>query len=162
MKRSAVVALIGVAVLAGLGYMYWSGIATRSSGALMLRPDDARTLALGRQVYQERCAACHGAKLEGQADWRRRGADGLLPAPPHDAQGHTWHHPDETLFRITKFGVAKVANSKDYATSMPIYEGVLSDEQIVAVLSWIKSQWPPDIRARHDQMNQRARAAPAP
>jgi mono/diheme cytochrome c family protein len=160
MKQGTVAAVIGVAVLAGLGYMFWSGAATRSRGAVTLQPDDAQTLALGKQVYQARCAACHGVKLEGQANWRQRGADGLLPAPPHDAQGHTWHHPDEALFRITKFGVAKVANSKDYATSMPIYEGVLSDDQIVAVLSWIKSQWPADIRARHDQMNQRARSAP--
>ena len=28
---------------------------------------------------------------------------------------------------------------------MPIYGGVLSDDEIVAVLSWIKAQWPPEI-----------------
>jgi len=36
---------------------------------------------------------------------------------------------------------------------MPVYEGVLSDEEIVAVLSWIKAQWPADIQARHDELN---------
>ena len=80
-------------------------------------------------------------------------ADGRLPAPPHDAFGHTWHHPDDTLVRITKFGVAKAANLASYESSMPAYEGVLSDDEIVAALSWIKSQWPASIRVKHDEMN---------
>jgi mono/diheme cytochrome c family protein len=121
--------------------------------ALALRPGDARIVAQGERIYTERCASCHGARLEGQPNWRTRGPDGLLPAPPHDASGHTWHHPDELLFRITKFGVAKAANLTDYKSAMPVYEGVLSDEEIVAVLSWIKSRWPASIREKHDQMN---------
>ena len=78
------------------------------------------------------------------------------PAPPHDASGHTWHHPDEVLFRITKYGVAKAANLKNYESAMPAYEDRLSDEEIVAVLSWIKSTWPPEIRARVDRVNAEA------
>jgi mono/diheme cytochrome c family protein len=50
----------------------------------------ARNLERGRVVHVEHCAACHGAHLEGQPDWQVRGPDGLLPAPPHDASGHTW------------------------------------------------------------------------
>ena len=69
---------------------------------VQLRPDDAAVTALGQRVYAAQCAACHGAGLEGQPNWRERGPDGRLPAPPHDASGHTWHHPDELLFRITK------------------------------------------------------------
>ncbi|MCC2634961.1 MAG: cytochrome c, partial [Ramlibacter sp.] len=37
--------------------------------------------------------------------------------------------------------------------TMPAYEGVLSDAEIVAVLSYIKSQWPADIRRKHDELN---------
>ena len=118
-----------------------------------LLPDDAATVALGRKVYDAQCAACHGAQLQGQPNWRERDAAGRLPAPPHDAKGHTWHHPDEVLFRITKLGVAKAANLKDYVSAMPVYEGVLSDAEIVAVLSYIKSQWPADIRRKHDELN---------
>jgi len=117
-------------------------------------PKDAQQVALGRRLYGLYCASCHGADLEGQADWRSRKPDGRLPAPPHDASGHTWHHTDEVLFNITKHGVAKVAGLKDYQSAMPAYEGVLGDEQIVAVLSWIKAQWPPDVRAKHDQINE--------
>ena len=120
---------------------------------VQLRPDDAAVTALGQQVYTARCAACHGARLEGQPHWRERGPDGRLPAPPHDASGHTWHHPDELLFRITKHGVAKAANLKDYVSAMPAYDGVLSDAEIVAALSWIKAQWPAYIRVRHDELN---------
>jgi mono/diheme cytochrome c family protein len=160
MKRRTVFALAGLALAAGLGWLVFANLPAPPGASRALRPDDPQVLALGRQIYQMRCAACHGARLEGQPNWRERGTDGLLPAPPHDAGGHTWHHSDELLFRITKFGVAKVADLKDYATAMPVYDGVLSDEEIVAVLSWIKSRWPADIRARHDRINQQAGSAP--
>ncbi len=42
---------------------------------------------------------------------------------------------------------------------MPAYDGVLSDAEIVAVLSWIKSRWPPAVRAQHDAVNAQARDA---
>jgi len=157
MKLRATHAVIGLVLLAALA---WLIVGDRFAGlrsATLLRTDDAAVLAQGQGVYVAHCAACHGARLEGQPNWRERGPDGHLPAPPHDASGHTWHHPDEVLIRITKEGVAKVAKLKDYVSAMPVYEGVLSDEEIVAVLSWIKSQWPSDIRAKHDQINQQAR-----
>lgn len=156
MKLRPTPIVIGLALAAGLAFLVVGNPFGGKPAAHALRPDDARLTAQGRQVYQAQCAACHGARLEGQPNWRERGADGRLPAPPHDASGHTWHHPDEMLFRLTKQGVVKVANLKDYVTSMPIFEGVLSDEEIVAVLSWIKSQWPAEVRARHDQINQQA------
>lgn len=124
----------------------------------LLRADDPEVLALGRTIYEQRCAACHGAKLEGQPDWRVRDAAGLLPAPPHDASGHTWHHPDAVLFDITKYGVAKAANLKDYRSAMPAFEGTLTDAQIVAVLSWIKAQWPEEIRKQQEAVDAAAEA----
>ena len=36
---------------------------------------------------------------------------------------------------------------------MPAFEGILHDEEIAAVLSFIKSRWPERIRQRHDEMN---------
>ena len=118
-----------------------------------LATSDAKVLATGQAVYQQHCAACHGVRLEGQPRWRERDASGRLPAPPHDASGHTWHHPDQVLFDITKHGVARTANLKDYQSAMPAYDGVLTDEQIVAVLSWIKAQWPAGIRAKQEEVN---------
>jgi mono/diheme cytochrome c family protein len=122
----------------------------------LLRSGDPQVLAKGKSVYEQHCAACHGARLEGQPNWRVRDAAGLLPAPPHDASGHTWHHPDAVLFDITKYGVAKAANLKDYKSAMPAFEGTLTDAQIVAVLSWIKAQWPEEIRAQQEAVNETA------
>lgn len=121
-----------------------------------LRADEAPVVARGQQVYAKHCAACHGARLEGQPNWRTRDPSGRLPAPPHDASGHTWHHPDDVLFRITKYGVARAANLKDYDSAMPAYEGVLSDEEIVAVLSFIKAQWPARNRKAQEEVNAQA------
>jgi mono/diheme cytochrome c family protein len=121
-----------------------------------LRPDDAQVVQRGAQVYLARCASCHGATLEGQPNWRERGADGRLPAPPHDESGHTWHHADDVLIALTKEGVARAAGLPGYATNMPAFVDSLSDADIVAVLSWIKSRWSPETRAQHDAINQQA------
>jgi mono/diheme cytochrome c family protein len=40
---------------------------------------------------------------------------------------------------------------------MPAFAGVLSDAEIAAVLSWIKSQWPPEIRRHQEEMNDAVR-----
>jgi hypothetical protein len=36
---------------------------------------------------------------------------------------------------------------------MPVYDGVLRDDDIIAALSYIKSTWPDDIRQIHDRIN---------
>jgi mono/diheme cytochrome c family protein len=97
-------------------------------------------LAIGRQLYADRCAACHGANLEGQPDWMKRKPDGRLPAPPHDATGHTWHHSDDQLFQIVRDGLSAIVPG--YETDMPAFAGVMTDDEIVAVLDYIKSTWP--------------------
>jgi len=106
-------AAIGAAAVAAF-YVVVGKPWTPGRGAIALQPDDAKVVALGRQVYTKHCAACHGARLEGQPDWRERDAQGRLPAPPHDASGHTWHHTDDVLFRLTKHGLAKVASMPSY------------------------------------------------
>jgi mono/diheme cytochrome c family protein len=63
-----------------------------------------------------------------------------MPAPPHDASGHTWHHKDSDLFTITKRGVEAIVPG--YESDMPPFEAVLTDEEIEAVLAYIKSTWP--------------------
>lgn len=154
--RSAIAATVVLALLAALAFRLFPG-SPRAEGALLL-PNDRQVVALGAEIYADNCASCHGADLKGQPNWQDPGADGLMPAPPHDESGHTWHHPDEILFAITKHGVARAANLKDYTSAMPVYAGVLTDEEIVAALSWIKAQWPAEIRERHDAMNAQYRA----
>ena len=68
-------------------------------------------------------------------------SSGRMPAPPHDASGHTWHHRDDVLFRLVKEGVTAVVGG-GYESDMPGFAGVLSDEEIRAILAFIKSTWP--------------------
>jgi mono/diheme cytochrome c family protein len=109
------------------------------------KPDSAQ-LALGQKLYTEHCAACHGANLEGQPNWQKRLPNGRFPAPPHDDDsGHTWHHPDEVLFGITKYGLVPPYAPAGYESDMPPVAGKLSDSEIRAVLAYIKSRWSDEI-----------------
>jgi len=141
----------------------FAAIAAAGVGYLLLRspaaparidPADAALVAEGRAVYDRHCASCHGAALEGQPDWRTRKPDGRLPAPPHDASGHTWHHSDGMLFGMVKHGLAPYAPT-GYESDMPAYGDTLSDRQIWAVLSYIASTWPETIRRRREEAARR-------
>lgn len=110
------------------------------------------TIAAGRGLYAEHCASCHGVDLEGQPNWRQRLANGRLPAPPHDETGHTWHHPDSVLFDITKHGSAALVGGS-YESDMAGFGDSLSDEQIIAILDYIKSTWPESVYTRQAQIN---------
>ena len=103
-------------------------------------PRDAQKVALGAKLYAANCASCHGARLEGQPQWQRRLPNGRLPAPPHDESGHTWHHPDDMLFNMVENGVTAYA-PPGYQSNMPAFAGRLSDDEIWAVLAYIKSHW---------------------
>lgn len=81
----------------------------------------------GARLYSEHCASCHGISLEGQPDWKTRRPDGKLPAPPHNATGHTWHHSDRQLITIIRDGLVTIVPG--YMTDMPAYGSVLSDAE---------------------------------
>ena len=99
----------------------------------------------GESIYLDSCARCHGANLEGQANWRVRKPDGKLPAPPHDASGHTWHHSNAVLLSIVRDGLVPPNAPEGYQSDMPAFKRSLTDAQMVAVLSFIQSRWPDDI-----------------
>ena len=105
---------------------------------ISLMPDNSETITFGKDIYLQECASCHGKNLAGQANWRERDDKGYMPAPPHDKNGHTWHHSDYNLFLMTKYGIEKIIGKK-YPNNMPAYEDMLSDYEIIAVLSYIKS-----------------------
>lgn len=134
--------LIGVPLLAACGNSFDSADASNN---------DAVTA--GEPLYAEHCASCHGENLQGQADWRVKQADGTLPAPPHDDNGHTWHHADALLFDYTKRGGQAIA-PEGFKSAMPGFEGTLSDSDIWAVLSFIKSRWSLKSQIRQGRLNQ--------
>ena len=142
-RRIIAAALAAAALTAGIGTIQF-GQAAEQDGTSMTRPNQAR----GAALYEEYCASCHGADLEGQPNWRSAGPDGRLPAPPHDETGHTWHHPDRVLFDYTKLGgkEALARNGVDFDSGMPGFGDVLSDEQIHEILAFIRSTWPERIQ----------------
>jgi len=149
--RGARAALIGVPVLVAAGVGAWL---LRPGGPAGAAPDLAR----GEAIYAVECAACHGAALEGAPDWRTPLPNGRLPAPPHDASGHTWHHPDRVLFAITSLGTAAVVGG-GYESDMPGFGEWLSDAEIRDVLAFIKSTWPERERAHQAELTRRDEAA---
>jgi mono/diheme cytochrome c family protein len=117
-------------------------------------PSPSKEIALGQVLYAKHCASCHGKNLEGQPNWMERLPTGRMPAPPHDATGHTWHHADSDLFLITKKGVEAIVPG--YESDMPPFEGVLSDHEIEAILAYIRSTWPERER-EHQEARSRAK-----
>ena len=152
-KAGKIVIVIGVVAAVVITALY----ALLGSGVTLVGadPGNRAQVALGRTVYGDACASCHGARLEGQPNWRQRNANGRLPAPPHNARGHTWHHDDATLFGITKLGTAEFTGL-DIDSDMSAFNDILSDDEIRAVLAYIKSRWPDRIRRRQDSLNRRA------
>ncbi|TAM88409.1 MAG: cytochrome c [Candidimonas sp.] len=137
------VAAISVVGVAGAALL---ALINRPPGATFIDPNDHGLVTQGRAIYANACAACHGAKLQGQPNWRERLANGRLPAPPHDRTGHTWHHPDAVLFDLVKNGLVPGRTAPPgYQSDMPAFGGTLTDEQIIAVLAYIKNTWPPDV-----------------
>lgn len=107
----------------------------------------------GAALYATSCAACHGSNLEGQPDWQSPGADGALPAPPHDETGHTWHHSDRVLFEYTLLGgrEALARQGMEFDSGMPPFGGVLTEQEIWDILAYIQSTWPDRIRETQAQ-----------
>ncbi len=127
-------------------------------GRSTIDAQDTTLVAAGRQVYGRHCASCHGTNLDGQPDWRERLPSGRMPAPPHDASGHTWHHPDAVLFGIVKEGIVPGKYAPPgYESDMPGFGDVLSDDEIRAVLAYIKSSWPQPQRAFQRETDRRGR-----
>jgi S-disulfanyl-L-cysteine oxidoreductase SoxD len=155
MNKKIALAIPAILALIGLAAFFY-GYDARS-GRSYIDPADPALVARGKTIYARQCAACHGARLEGQPDWRKRLPNGRLPAPPHDESGHTWHHPDKVLVDIVKNGLVPGRTAPDgYQSDMPAYGGALSDADIAAVLAYIKSNWPPEaLAAQRDVTLQR-------
>jgi len=157
MTRKSLWLLFGGLAMAAAAALAWWLLTAGSGMQPAQRPvmsGDPAVIATGKKLYGDYCASCHGGRLQGQPGWTRRDAEGYLPAPPHDASGHTWHHPTAMLFDIVKHGPAALAPA-GYRSTMPGYGDTLTDEEIIAILSYIRSRWPADIRKRHDAIDNR-------
>lgn len=145
MNRGAAIISVVVVIVAAGGTYLWTASAEGSDSGVMPKNVD---LSVGKALYAESCAACHGANLEGQQNWQSPGDDGRMPAPPHDATGHTWHHGDQVLFEYTKLGgrALMATQGMEFDSGMPGFGDQLSDQEIWNILGFIKSTWPERIQ----------------
>lgn len=96
---------------------------------------DPATLARGEAIYQQSCIRCHGGATGGE----------ISDIPPvHNANGHTWHHPDCLLEEIIRDGLPPRSNPD--APVMPGFADELTDDDIDAVLAHIRTWWTPQQR----------------
>lgn len=135
----------------------WITFSTDTTAEVTLAdPANRDQVRRGEGIYAKYCSSCHGQNLEGQANWRVRGEDKKLPAPPMNGTGHTWHHADDLLFGMVKSGLVPPYAPEGYQSNMPAWGGILSDSEIWAVLAYVKSQWPAEIRKTQSDINQEA------
>jgi mono/diheme cytochrome c family protein len=135
------------------GFLFAGGYVLASGSNSGLLPyTDQEVIESGRTLYDQNCASCHGADLSGAPDWRTPDADGFFPAPPHDQTGHTWHHPDAQLIDITTRGTAAIVGN-GYQSRMIGFADILTQEEIIATLAYIKSTWPQRVIEAHNKIN---------
>ena len=139
MKRAS--RLFGVAVLVGAPLFFEA--CGRLAGAPQATSSDA-ALAKGRQVYATYCQSCHGDAT----------GNGRQPnVASHGPDGHTWHHSDRDLTEIVEQGSDSPASrmmremmGPPDTPRMPAWKGTLSDDDIRAVIAYIKTFWTPEQR----------------
>ncbi len=86
----------------------------------------------GRRIYRGNCAACHGLTGQGRI------------GPPHNHTGNTWEHADGELMSIVLEGRNR---------RMPAFQEQLTEAEIEAVLTYIKTMWDDDQREYQRGLN---------
>lgn len=92
-------------------------------------------VSIGKPLYAEYCAGCHGGSGQGGRNWDRLGKDGNYPPQPLNGAGHSWHHSRDSLEKtIAKGGTHPGA-------TMPGFEDVLNYQQRLAVIAAFQEFW---------------------
>jgi len=136
-------------LLAGVAIGYFLATGKLTNEAKLLDPV---RIAEGKIIYEENCASCHGINLEGEPNWETQRADGSYPAPPQNEDGHTWQHSDRQIFRYIEEGTANFY-PPPFKSNMPGYKDTLTSKQIWALITYIKSRWPEEIRQKQIAAN---------
>lgn len=139
--------IIGAAITAGS--IYWD----RWSNDHATAADHANPaqVALGRSLYDQHCAFCHGNDLAGKPGWDGNYPAGGRPPLPLDGSGAISRLGDRDLFDVAKFG-GQPFSPPEYRNAMPGFEGRLADADIWAILAFVKSRWPEAVRERQREL----------
>jgi mono/diheme cytochrome c family protein len=145
-RRSVIIGFVLVCILALAVFVVRTS--SRSTTIDLDRANSANTevVARGKQLYATRCASCHSSDLKGEQGWPQRRPNGVMPASPLDESGSVWQHDDQWIFTTIKLG-GQVTAPPGTTSYMPGFGGGLTDADIWAVISYIKSTWPQHIQA---------------
>ena len=92
-------------------------------------------------LYSANCQVCHGDS---------NGAGGRGGAPVHNDRGHTWHHPDAQLRGWVLNGKLGFGSP-----GMPALGDKLTEPEVDAILTFIKSWWTTDQRDSQADISER-------
>ena len=110
------------------------------------RRDAVQAISGGALLYAAECATCHGAQEV------QRQPDVQPPfAPSLGMAGHAWRHSDAELAAIVARGIGAPPSGR--AGGMPAFAGRLDNSEIEAVLAYVRSGWPSDVRAYQTALN---------
>jgi len=108
-------------------------------------PDQAK---VGRAVFLQTCAVCHGTQAEGYAN--------DLAAPALDASEHTPEHPDPQIHDW-------IVNGKlGFDRQMPAYGDQLTDVEVHALIAFLHTLWTLDQLQVQQDLGFRWPATPEP
>jgi mono/diheme cytochrome c family protein len=110
-----------------------AGLAVVLVGCADEDPVNEAELARGEALYDMHCVQCHGGATGGHIT--------DIP-PPHNAEGHTWHHADCELKRIVLEGMPQ----REGFPEMPAFGDRLTEQEVDAILAHIRTWWEPDQR----------------
>ncbi len=117
--------------------MFLKSLPQAGSQASSRKPPDPGVRERGAKGYERHCADCHGAQGEGQRD-----AGGALLIPPLAGNRVVTMEPPANLIRVIVHGgflPATAGNPRPFG--MPPYGLVLTDEEIAAIASYLRSSW---------------------
>jgi len=97
-------------------------------------PADPAVMAAGQAVYRDQCSACHG--LDG------RGVAMLFPSLVQSSLAHA-SDPTSAIRLVLRGGRSVATDAEPTAPAMPSFGWQLKDEQVAAVLSYIRTTWKP-------------------
>jgi mono/diheme cytochrome c family protein len=97
-------------------------------------PATGELIQAGAGLYQANCQVCHGGATGGKLK--------DIP-PPHNANGHTWHHADQQLTDMILNGITFSLEDQ----KMQAFKDRLTEGDVKAILAYIKTWWTEEQRA---------------
>jgi mono/diheme cytochrome c family protein len=95
-------------------------------------PADSSMMTAGQAIYRDQCSACHG--LDG------RGVAMLFPSLAQSSLAHA-SDPTSAIRLVLRGGRSVATKGEPTAPGMPSFGWQLNDEQVAAVLSYIRNAW---------------------